>query len=267
GSPVISSVQEEGISYTEQRHEFFLFARRPGKHDIPPITIRLQFKRNPLDKEPIMQSVQTPSFSLTATSPPGAENLGGIICARGLDVEETWKPQPDKAKAGDAFTRTITFRAPDVPAMAFPEFPVGEVDGLGIYRKPPEVLDKSDRGSLLGQRRDTLIYVCQRPGRFVIPAVKLTWWDLQAKQLQTLDFPSRTIDVAPNPALATASVTQAAPVKDWPRLALISLGIMFGLSLSGYLIWKTRELWRGAFASFRPVHLVPLNPESEGSPK
>jgi hypothetical protein len=103
--------------------------------------------------------------------------------------------------------------------------------------------------------------------RFVIPAVKLTWWDLQAKQLQTLDFPSRTINVAPNPALATASVSQAAPKKDSPQLALISLGITFGLSLLGYLIWKTRELWRGVCDSFRPVHLVPLNPESDGSPK
>jgi len=54
--------------------------------------------------------------------------------------------------------------------MAFQEFPAGKVDGLAIYPKAPEVLNQADRGTLLGQRRDTLIYIGTRPGRFVIPA-------------------------------------------------------------------------------------------------
>ena len=40
-----------------------------------------------------------------------------------------WNPKPGAAKTGEAFTRTMTFSASDVPAMAFPAFPM--VTGLG----------------------------------------------------------------------------------------------------------------------------------------
>jgi hypothetical protein len=260
GSPVISSTQEDGISYTVQRHEFFVFARRAGQHNIPPIAIRVQFKRNPLDPEPAAQTVQTPPLNFTTKQPSGAENLSGIISARELKIEENWKPEPGKAKAGDAFTRTITFTAPDVPAMAFPEFPAEKIDGLGIYPKPPEVLDKSDRGTLLGERRDTITYVCQRPGQFVIPEVQTTWFDLDAQQLRTIDFPARTIEVAPNPALATT-----APVEVTDRgstLKWIGTGAAFLLLMSAIVVWS-KQLYRlllRCLAPWRPIHLQPLNP-------
>jgi hypothetical protein len=262
GSPVISSTQEDGISYTVQRHEFFVFARRAGQHDIPPIAIRVQFKRNPLDPEPVAQRVQTPALTFTTKQLPGAENLSGIISARELKIEETWKPEPGRAKAGDAFTRTITFTAPDVPAMAFPEFPTEKIDSLGIYPKAPEVLDKSDRGTLLGERRDTITYVCQRPGQFVIPAVQMTWFDLDAQQLQTINFPARTIEVAPNPLLPMAAAVETTH----PRLALkwLGAGAASLILLSAVVVWRKqlhRLLLRG-LAPWRPIHLQPLNPTS-----
>lgn len=257
GSPMIGSVQEDGISYTSQRHELYVFARRAGKHEIPSIPIRVQFKRNPLDHEAVVQTLQTPPLSFTAKQPPGAENLNSVICARGLKIEDTWNPEAGQAKAGDAFTRTITFSAPDVPAMAFPEFPAGKIDGLDIYPKAPEVLDESDRGTLLGQRRDTFTYVCTRPGRFVIPAAKLTWWDLDSNELRTKDFPSRVLQVAPNPAFSNATTD---PSRIWPRLAEIA-ALLIAVILVGRKI-PVRCLWRVISAPFRPVHLQPLNPRS-----
>jgi hypothetical protein len=75
--------------------------------------------------------------------------------------------------------------------MAFPPFPAPQIDGLSIYRKDPEILDQSERGKLRGQRLDSITHVCQRAGHFVIPAVRLTWWDLDSKRLRTIDFPVR----------------------------------------------------------------------------
>jgi len=110
--------------------------------------------------------------------PPGAENLGQVISARDLKIEETWRPEPGKENvmAGAAFTRTITFTAPDVPGMMFPPFPAGQIDGLGIYTKR-QLLDQTDGGSLHGERRDVVTYVCKRAGEFTIPATQYTWFD------------------------------------------------------------------------------------------
>ena len=144
GSPIVASETIDGMTYTVQRHELAVFSRRAGEQTIPPFTVRFRFKRNPLDKDAIPTAVKTEPVAFTVKLPPGAEKLGSLISARNLKVEEAWTPEPGKAKAGDAFTRTITFDAPEVPAMAFPPFPAGTIDGIGVYPKPPEVARRKE---------------------------------------------------------------------------------------------------------------------------
>lgn len=266
GSPTISSEEVAGTSYTVQRHEFTVFARTAGVHTIPSLEARFRFKRNPLDVAVESVAVNTEGVSFTAQWPSGAEKLGFVICARDLQGVETWTPEPKKAKAGDAFTRTITFTASDVPSMLFPPFPAGQIDGLGIYPKPPEVRDQTERGEMTGRRRDTVIYVCKRPGQFRIPAARLTWWDLDTRQLRTIEFPARTLDVAENLALAVASggaKDRRYWVHEAKRLGLWTLTAIFAASL--ILSW--RLVGRKVIAFFRPVHLSPLNPVDETGPK
>ncbi len=259
GSPTISTKEIEGTSYTVQRHEFSVFARSAGAQTIPPLTARFHFKRNPLDADILPAMVTTDAVSFTAQLPPGAENLGNVISARGLQAVESWKPEPGKAKAGDAFTRTITFTAPDVPAMLFPPFPAGQIDGLGVYPSPPEVRDHTERGQIRGERRDSITYVCKRPGQFRIPAVRMTWWDLDARQLRTIDFPERTLEVTANPALAVAPGDAEGPRQWMPQrrwLGVLAIAVAGAVGL--YLGW--RLVRRRVIAVFRPVRLAPLNP-------
>ena len=145
------------------------------------------------------------------------------------------------------------------PRWRFRFFRPRKIDGIGIYPKPPEMLDETNRGNLSGKRRDAITYVCQRAGKFVIPAARLNWFDLDAQQLQTIDFPARTITVARNPAMPSTP-TGVASKTDWRRIALISLGSAVGACLLALLFWRTRALWRRVIDAFRPVHLQPLNP-------
>ncbi|MHA3771831.1 hypothetical protein ACXR0O_09880 [Verrucomicrobiota bacterium sgz303538] len=256
-SPVVSSEVVADVSYTIQRHEISVFGQRAGELVIPPLTVRFHFKRSPLDKDLVPATIKTEPVRFTAKLPPGAEKLGSVISARNLKAAETWKPEPGNAKAGDAFTRTIIVSAPDVPAMAFPPFPTGQIDGVGIYTKQPGVLDHSERGQLSGERRDTITYVCQRPSRFVIPAARFTWWDLDAHQLRTIDFPARVLDVAPNPALASATPAPAVSAK--PSTESDSAWLIIALGAIS-MLFVPKRLWRRLRAPLRPVHLAPLNP-------
>jgi hypothetical protein len=262
GSSSVGSAKIDGVAYSVQRHAFSVFTRRAGEQTLPAFSVRFSYKRQPLDKDIVAATGKTEPLGFTAKLPPGAEDLGSLICARGLTVKETWQPEPGKAKAGDAFTRTITFTAPDVPAMAFPPFPAGSIDGLGIYPKEPEVLDQQDRGSLTGSRRDTATYVCQRAGQFTLPATSLTWFDLDAKELRSIDFPARTFDVAPNPSLASATPGSATSGVPWKGLAWTA-AVSGALAALVFTIELTRlqKMVRRAIAPFRPVHLPPLNPE------
>jgi hypothetical protein len=266
--PVVGSETIGDTLYTVQRHELSAFPMRAGSQSVPVLTVEFAFKRAPLDTQTISASVKTIAVPFTVKLPPGAEKLGQVISARDLMIEETWQPEPGNAdvKAGTAFTRTITFTAPDVPGMLFPPFATGETDGIGIYKKQ-KVLDQTDRGTLQGERRDTITYVCQRPGQFVIPAARFTWFDLKTQKLRTNDFPARTLNVIANPAMASDTATGTAPAESsiWQRRAIwwasgVAAILVIALGLVVVRSARFRAALASCFQPFRPTHLQPLNP-------
>jgi hypothetical protein len=252
--PIVSSEEIDGVSYSVQRHELFAFPKRGGSETIPSLPVRFAFKRSPLNQAKVSARVRTDPVQFTVLLPPGAEGLGNVISARNLKVEETWKPELGKTtiKPGDAFTRTITFIAPNLPGMLFPPFPTNPIDGIGIYGKH-QVLDQTERGALRGQRQDIITYVCQRPGEFTIPAARLTWWDLEGKQLRSIDFPAHALDVEG----ISAQTSPPKWVAWWKPIGLV-VSIVLALALLCYA--RLRPVFAAVFAKFRPVHLASLNP-------
>lgn len=257
--PVVSSESIGDVSCAVQRHELAVFAQRAGRVEIPSFAVRFGSRQG--TAEAVDQRVTTDPIIFETRLPPGAEGLTTLITAHDLRATETWRPEPASAKVGDAFARTIVFSAPDVPAMMLPAVPAPNVDGLGVYPKAPQVRDFNDRGRRLGERTESISYVCERPGRVQVPAMKLTWWDSDHQQLKVVEFPARAFDVAPNPALTPA----AAPAKRaWNEIhrTVIRLGLA-GLLLAG-VTWRTRRRWpewrQPVVTYWSPVHLVPLNP-------
>jgi hypothetical protein len=126
--PVLGTEEIDGETYTVQRHELALFVMRPGVAQISPFTVRFESSRR-FGEKPIEYHLTTPALQVEARMPPGAENYPGLVATRELHVEQVWHPQPRKARVGDAFTRTVTLTAPDLPGMVFPPLPLAEVEG------------------------------------------------------------------------------------------------------------------------------------------
>jgi LPXTG-motif cell wall-anchored protein len=261
--PLVSSETVDGTSYTIQRHELAVWPMRAGDQLLPPITIRFSFKRNALDSDEVQASVTTSPLAYSVQVPPGAEDLGTVISARDLDIEESWDSEPgsDEIPAGAAFKRTITFSAPDVPGMVFPPFPADPIDGLGIYSKQ-QILDESQRGVTTGKRQQVITYICERPGQFVIPAVRFSWFDIDAGELRSREFAARTLNVIANPAMAAADssgLPAAGNNTQWLTIITVVLAVL----LAGYFAARSRrarQVLERSIAPFRPVHLLSLNP-------
>ncbi|KAA9133529.1 protein BatD [Marinihelvus fidelis] len=269
--PLVSSEAIDGNSYTVQRHELPAWAIRNDASGVPAFTVRVSFKRNPLDKDGEPATLTTQALPISVRIPPGAEGLGTVISARGLDISDTWDPQPgaDPVKAGDALKRTVTFSAADVPGMLFPQLPTQAIDGIGIYPKH-QVRDQAERGVMRGESVDQVTYVFERPGQFVIPAAQLTWFDLDSNTLKTHTFEAQAVSVIANPALAPtspgANAGETSIVSTWvslPRavqvflvlVSLLALGLIAILLSPNARVGLTR--WS---QPLRPVHLSPLNP-------
>jgi hypothetical protein len=259
GSPAVGSREIDGIPYTTQRHELYLFPRKEGDLAVPPFEIRFSIKRSPLDKDEIAQSVKTAPIPFKAILPPGVPAGASLVSSTDLAVEETWKPVPGaKGKPGDAFVRSLRWTASDVPGMAFPPLDPGHIQGLGIYPGDPMVSDTSDRGTFHGERVDTVTYVVKSGGHFVIPALKVTWWDPEAKEMKHVDFQERVFDV-PVPPVPPEKFT--AKVKRLVRQYGVAIAAtMAGSTALGFALYFSRHALARFGRRLLPRHLGPLNP-------
>jgi hypothetical protein len=247
GRPVLGTRTVGGTSYTTQRHEFFVFAQRPGRWEIPAFPVRFGTKAA-FNADPVEHSLQTEAHGFEAVMPPGAENLGTLISARSLTLEEKWEPEPADAEAevGGAFTRTLIFTAPDVPAMAFPPLPLQKMPGLGVYPGAPEVLDTAERGAFKGKRVDTVTYVCERPGEYRVPALVFHWWNLDSEKLERIELPA-VIFVVTKGAFAEGAADEEAEETGPAGLPwwLIGLGVL--IACAGAAGWIFRERLNRAY--------------------
>ena len=243
--PILGTEKVDGETYTVQRHELALFVMRPGVAQIPPFTVRFDSPPR-FGEKPIEYRQSTPALQVEARMPPGAENLPGLIVTRELRVDETWHPQPQKARVGDAFTRTVTLTAPDVPGMVFPPLPLAKIEGLAVYPKPPSVQDQVERGDLTGKRTETVTYICERPGQYTLPALVIPWWDLKNQQLMRVTLPAVTLEVDPGPAQSRDTTAPAAATPWQPWLWWV-LGSVLLLIIAMAALWHMRQALRAAW--------------------
>jgi hypothetical protein len=110
---------------------------------------------------------------------------------------------------GDAVKRIITLTAADVSGMAFAPMQHPVIEGLGIYPGEPTVEDASARGSLAGQRIETVTYIFERPGDIEIPSVTLAWWDVEAEELKRIELSGLTLRISGDSATQQAGTAEA----------------------------------------------------------
>ena len=243
--PILGTEEVDGETYTVQRHELALFVMRPGVAQIPPFTVRFDSPPR-FGEKPTEYRQSTPALQVEARMPPGAENLPGLIVTRELRVDQTWHPQPQKARVGDAFTRTVTLTAPDVPGMVFPPLPLAKMEGLAVYPKPPSVQDQVERGDLTGKRTETVTYMCERPGQYTLPALVIPWWDLKNQQLMRVTLPAVTLEVDPGPVQSRDTTAPAAAIPWQPWLWWV-LGSVLLLIIAMAALWHKRRALRAAW--------------------
>ena len=82
-------------------------------------------------------------------------------------------------------------------------------DGIRVYPGDAQTQDQLERGDFLGERRDTLTYLVQKPGTLELPALTYVWWNPKTEELQSTTLPAVTFEIAPPSATAAAEQATA----------------------------------------------------------
>jgi hypothetical protein len=224
----------DGVSYSGQRYEFMIFAQRAGALTVPATAIDVAITKWGPGAGTIVHPMTLPKLEFLARAPPGAPDTRGLISTTDLTASQRWNPETHSVSVGDAITRTISFRAADLSAMAFPPLSFGRIATVSSYPGEASVDDRFNRGELTGIRVETVTYVFEGPGEIEIPGVAVSWWDVREQVMRHLNLSGLSVHVVARPIDDTAGVRQGevqSTKRLWGILLLVS-AIVIGFRIS-----------------------------------
>jgi hypothetical protein len=198
--PVTERVGGESWSGLTRTYE--IVPQRAADYDLAGAEIAVTYA-DPASNAPVRTTLPVPDIAFAASIPAGAHDLDPFLAASRLTVSAAVDGLPETPKPGDAFTLILTTTASGPPAMLLPPLAhrLTPPAGLRAYPRQPELADTpGERGAPgTASRTEAIAYVIERPGRYVLPAVSVGWWNTEANAVQTAATSPITIDV-PVPA-------------------------------------------------------------------
>jgi len=228
------SENTNGENWQVIRYPLALYPQKAGQLEIPPFTVRFSTSAG-FGSEKMAFEFQTEPLQLTVKLPPGVEEGALLITTTSFELGHDWQPESGEAKAGDAFTLTVTRRAEDISAMLLPPLPVFRTKGLAAYPQAPEVKDKTNRGDLTGERIDSIIWVAEKPGNYDIPGIRFQWWDPDSLELKQQIIPGLKLEVLPS--LTDKTTTDATNTSTQPDNNYLWLLVFILTALAAILLW------------------------------
>ncbi len=225
------------------RYPLALFPQKAGLLEIPPISVRFSTSQGFGSVDRAFE-FQTRSLQITANSPPGVRKGDRVITTSFFQLDHVWQPESGTAKIGDALTLTVSRAAKDISAMLLPPLPVFRTEGLAAYPQTPELNDKSNRGSLTGERSDTIVWVVEKPGLYEIPGIRFQWWDPKSQDLKQQVVPGLSIEILPSAQDKITSPGSAGPALTNKLLAWIVAAT--------FAVLVILFLWLRIGANYRP---------------
>lgn len=237
----VNSTRTDGDKdWTVQQWTLVVYPLRSGSFEIPAIPITLSIAGENL--ESITGKINTNPLVFSAKQPEALRGKKGWVATTRFDVEDSFDKPIEELKPGDALIRIIHMSADDLPAMMLPKFDAEDISGIAIYQKPPQVSDKVNRGDYFAERIETLTYVLEKPGEYLLPARSYYWWNLESGSLETIELPAKLLRVTSSShAVDLADENQDKSVQD-KSIDGDNLPSKLGVALvilgAAWLIWR-----------------------------
>ena len=195
--------------------------------------------------------------------PAGTENL---LVSTNVQIKQTLDRKLDEVKVGDAITRRIEIQAIGAQGMFIPPTTFTEINGLALYPKTGSVDNhiKGKRDVSGSTRIDAATYVVQSAGNYLLPEIKLEWWNPVNGKIEASSAPALEFNAAANPdynpefSLPPDTSKQVRVFLNWHLIGLLA-SVALLLSIIIYLLahylprliaywhaWKTEQQERYA---------------------
>lgn len=246
--------RRDGDRWAYQSWRFELYSERSGTLSVPSLTTFISVETGTNSVVEGVVNLQVPPLEIEI--PPGTEELASWVAATEFEVNESWEGLLETYQVGDAVTRIRRFTIKGAPAMAIPESPPVELDGVQVYHAPSLVDDKAVGGSFEGVREERVVFTVKAGGTHTIPGRRLHWFNVQTQTVEMIDLPGRTLDLPEvpksNPAITSEPKDETVNLLGWG--VMVVLGVAFSYLLFRWSLWTRRTAWYCAVSSHFAKH-------------
>ena len=196
-------------------------------------------------------------LSINVLPKPSSFTADTWLPAQNLTLQENWSTEPNELRVGESTTRTIQILGEGLQGAQLPPILFTPIDGLKYYPDQPQISEQEVADGLVGIRQDSAAVVPVRSGSYLIPEIRIPWWNTQTEQLEYAVLPEREINVAAaeitnlttEPALPAAPIDIAAtplatPLPSWLERSvwkLVSAVSLLGWALTLAYLWRVRR--------------------------
>lgn len=267
-------IRRDNKSYRVTERRYALFPQASGALKIEPVLFKGQigggfFSLDPFAPRPEPIAIRSQSTILEVKPIPAAFAGDHWLPAAHLNIQEQWSTDPAALNQGEAVTRALTLEAGGLAASQLPVLTHALPDSFKTYPDRPEFEEASDRRGLVGARREKMAVIPLAPGEFILPAIRLPWWNTATDRPEVAELTARGIKVRAAPARTRPQSDPAPAGQAEPAPAAGEAGDVAGaywplISAALFILWLlTLALWwrgRGATGTMARTPPKPPSP-------
>ena len=129
-----------------------------------------------------------------------------------VKIEESWQGDTDSIFVGEPITRTITLTALGLLDEQLPEIQPAYHPSFKTYPEQPQNQSIQQNDRLIAQTVVNTAIIAEQAGNFVLPEVRVPWFNVNTEKTEFAIIPARSIEVQGNAGLQQAPVVSTQPV-------------------------------------------------------
>ena len=254
--------------YLVLEKQFALFPQQSGRLGITPVRAEVRLPSSssfdPFRTGGEIRQLRSQQLFVDVAPVPAEFNGPYWIPADRLELREEWQGDLTGLIAGEPITRSLTLLVDGLTAAQLPEFTLLPIAGIKQYPDQAGLENSRTAKGISGKREQKVALIPGAAGSYLVPEIKLPWWNLQTGKMETATIPARELIVnaaaetaVVEPAIAQAPITApiSAPVPANSFWLWMSLLLACGWILNALYWWyKSRK---PGTASILPVSKHP----------
>lgn len=219
GEPQINYKKIDDKNYREIKFSYALFPQKSGNLTIPAVRFNGYYLTKEQRRDPFQGLFADDFFvngldiaDVFATRNPVQLNADPIeitvlpavsenankwwLPAEDVEIYAEFEPKNPQFKVGEAVSRNIYLRAVGVIDSQLPELKFVDVEGVKQYPEKPFTEMNIDNGKIVSVEKTTNVYIPNKGGRILLPEIKVDWYNVISKKMETAILPAQEISVS-----------------------------------------------------------------------